>query len=125
MIFNYWFDLQKYKNNNDDDDDDGNTKYILSLFLTAISLSIYSGMSLLYLKNHTNEQNIMIPHIPVIIRTHLNAPGSSNIGISKFIPNMPATTPKMATTKVAVVSSSSNWISWFRTLSCEQNNKYV
>lgn len=90
--------------------------------LTAISVSIYSGISLLYLKNHTNEQNIMIPHIPVIIRTHLNAPGSSNIGIEKFIPKMPATTPKIATTNVAVVSSSSNWISWFRTLSCDQNH---
>jgi hypothetical protein len=27
----------------------------------------------------------------------------------------------MATTNVAVVSSSSNWISWFRTLSCKNS----
>ncbi|KAL0441724.1 UNVERIFIED_CONTAM: hypothetical protein Sradi_0111300 [Sesamum radiatum] len=61
----------------------------------------------------------MAPQTPVIIRTHLNAPGSSNIGTAKFMPNIPATTPNMATTKVAVVSSSSNCISWFRTLSCK------
>ena len=77
-------------------------------------------MSLLYLKNHTNAEKMMAPVIPVITRTHLNAPGSSNNGIGKFIPNIPATTPKIATTNVAVVSSSSNWISWFRTLSCKQ-----
>jgi hypothetical protein len=40
--------------------------------------------------------------------------------VSKFIPNTPATTPKIATMNVAVVSSSSNWISWFRTLSWGQ-----
>lgn len=86
---------------------------------TAFSLFSYRGMSLLYLKNHTNAENMMIPQTPVIMRTHLNASGSSNIAISKFMPNIPATTPKMATTNVAVVSSSSNWISWFRTLSCK------
>lgn len=46
-----------------------------------------------------------------------------NNDIWKFIPKMPATTPNMATTKVAVVSKSSNWISWFRTLS--YNTKYT
>lgn len=61
----------------------------------------------------------MIPQTPVINRTQLNASGLSNNGMGKFIPNTPATTPKIATTKVAVVSSSSNWISWFRTLSCQ------
>lgn len=71
----------------------------------------YRGMSLLYLKNHTKALNMMTPQIPVIIRTQLNAEGTSNNGISKFIPNIPATTPKMATTNVAVVSKSSNWIS--------------
>lgn len=60
-----------------------------------------------------------IPVIPVIIRTHLNASGSSNNDIEKFMPKIPATTPKIATTNVAVVSNSSNWISWFRTLSCK------
>lgn len=84
---------------------------------------IYNGMSLLYLKNHKNEQKITAPHIPVIMRTHLNAPSLSNNGIVKFIPKIPATTPKMATTNVAVVSSSSNWISWFRTLSCTNNKR--
>ncbi|KAE9587868.1 hypothetical protein Lalb_Chr22g0349391 [Lupinus albus] len=72
---------------------------------------ISKGISLLYLKNHTNAQNMKTPQTPVIIRTQLNAWGSSNNGISKFIPNIPATTPKMATTNVAVVSKSSNWIS--------------
>jgi len=68
-------------------------------------------MSLLYLKNHTNAENINTPQIPVIIRTHWKAEGTLNNAISKFIPNIPATTPKMATTNVAVVSKSSNWIS--------------
>lgn len=78
---------------------------------------LYSGISLLYLKNHKNEQKMTTPVIPVTIRTHLNAPGTSNHVIGKFMPNIPATTPNMATTNVAVVSSSSNCISWFRTLS--------
>lgn len=71
-------------------------------------LRIYSGINLLYLKNHKNAKNITAPVTPVIIKTHLNAFGSLNMGISKFIPKIPATTPKMATTKVAVVSSNSN-----------------
>ena len=79
----------------------------------------YKGMSLLCLKNNINAQNMMIPQTPVTMRTHLNAPGSSKKGMAKFMPNIPATTPKMATTNVAVVSSSSNWISWLRTLSCK------
>jgi hypothetical protein len=74
-------------------------------------LKVYSGISLLYLKNHTNAQNMMTPVTPVIMRTHLNAPASSNNGTAKFMPKIPATTPKMATTNVAVVSRSSNWIS--------------
>lgn len=65
-------------------------------------------MSLLDLKNHTNEENMQMPVTPVIISTHLNAPVSSKNGISKFMPKIPATTPNIATTKVAVVSSSSN-----------------
>lgn len=65
-------------------------------------------MSLLYLKNHTNAENMQMPVTPVITSTHLNAAGSSNNGISKFMPNIPATTPNIATTKVAVVNSSSN-----------------
>lgn len=84
----------------------------------------YSGINLLYLKNHKNEQNIITPHTAVIMRTHLNAFGSSNNGTSKFIPNIPATTPKMATTNVAVVSNNSNCISWFRTLSCRKRCKW-
>jgi hypothetical protein len=58
-----------------------------------------------------NAQNMMTPVTPVIRRTHLNAPASSNNGMAKFMPKIPATTPKMATTNVAVVSRSSNWIS--------------
>jgi len=76
-----------------------------------VGVASYRGMSLLYLKNHTNAENIHTPQTPVIIRTHWNADGTSNNGISKFIPNIPATTPKIATTNVAVVSKSSNWIS--------------
>lgn len=74
-------------------------------------MSSYRGMSLLYLKNQTNAENITKPHTPVIISTHLNAPGWLKKSISKFIPNIPATTPNMATTNVAVVRSNSNWIS--------------
>ena len=84
-----------------------NVLSFLYLFYAA-SLEIYNGMSLLCLKNHTNEQNMTMPVTPVIKRTHLKAPGSSNMGISKFMPKIPATTPKIATTNVAVVSSSSN-----------------
>ena len=80
----------------------------------------YSGISLLYLKNHKNEQNMIIPQTAVIMRTHLNAFGLSNNGTEKFMPNIPATTPNMATTNVAVVSNNSNCISWFRTLSCRK-----
>lgn len=40
------------------------------------------------------------------------------------MPNMPATTPNMATTNVAVVSINSNCISWLRTLSCSSNIHY-
>ena len=79
---------------------------------------IHKGISLLYLKNQTNAPNMMRPDTPVTIRTHWNAFGTWKNEISKFMPKIPATTPKMATTKVAVVSNSSNWISWFRTLSC-------
>lgn len=84
---------------------------------------IYSSSSFLCLKNHKNEQNMKAPVTPVIISTHLNASGSSNNGISMFMPNTPATTPNMATTNIAVVSSSSNWISWFRTLSWRTHNR--
>lgn len=72
---------------------------------------IYSGMNLLRLKYHKKEQNIITPHAPEIMSTHWNAPDSSNNGTWKFIPKTPAMTPKIATTNVAVVSSSSNWIS--------------
>lgn len=65
-------------------------------------------MSLLCLKNHTKAENMHTPVTPVIRRTHLKAPSSSNIGIEKFMPNIPATTPNIATTNVAVVSNSSN-----------------
>lgn len=65
-------------------------------------------MSLLYLKNHTNAQNMMTPLTPVTMRTHLKAAGLSNNGTAKFMPKIPATTPKIATTNVAVVRSSSN-----------------
>lgn len=65
------------------------------------------------------------PVIPVIIRTHLKAPGTSKNDIGKFMPNIPATTPKIATTNVAVVSSSSNCISWFRTLSWSSKNQIL
>lgn len=57
------------------------------------------------------------PTTPVATSTHWNAFSILKTVVSKFIPNIPATTPKMATTNVAVVSSNSNWISWFRTLS--------
>jgi len=69
------------------------------------------------LKNHRKEQKMMSPVTPVIIRTHLKALGSSNRSIGIFMPKTLATTPNIATTKVAVVSNSSNCISWFRTLS--------
>lgn len=78
---------------------------------------IYRGISLLYLKNHRNPQKMKAPITPVMMSTHWNAFCMLKTEVSKFIPNIPATTPKMATTNVAVVSKSSNWISWFRTLS--------
>lgn len=66
----------------------------ISCFLMLKPLMIiYNGMSLLYLKNHKNEQNKVAPETPVINSTHLNAEGELNIDISKFIPNIPATTP--------------------------------
>jgi hypothetical protein len=61
--------------------------------------------------------------IPVeadIPSTQLKASGMSKSDISKFMPNIPATTPKIATIKVAVVRRSSNWISWFLTLSLKE-----
>ncbi|MFS7909989.1 hypothetical protein Hanom_Chr02g00101011 [Helianthus anomalus] len=64
---------------------------------------------------------MIAPVTPVITNTHVNAVGLSNNGIIKFIPNIPATTPKIATTNVAVVSISSNCMSWFLTLSCGSN----
>jgi hypothetical protein len=78
---------------------------------------LYKGINLLYLKNQRKEQKMKTPVTEVITRTHWNAFSISKTDVSKFIPNIPATTPKMATTNVAVVSSNSNWISWFRTLS--------
>lgn len=93
----------------------------MSLLLHFADYLIYRGINLLYLKNHKNEQKMTAPVTPVIISTHLNADVSSNNGISKFIPNIPATTPNIATTNVAVVSKSSNCISWLRTLSCKKN----
>jgi hypothetical protein len=56
-------------------------------------------------------EKIMMPATPAIIKTHLKAQGSSNKSIGMFMPNIPATTPKIATTNVAVVSSNSNCIS--------------
>lgn len=53
---------------------------------------------------------MITPLTPVIISTHWNADGVLNKAISKFMPNIPATTPNMVTTNVAVVSSNSNWI---------------
>lgn len=35
----------------------------------------HRGMSLLYLKNQTNDENITKPQTPVMMSTHLNAPG--------------------------------------------------
>lgn len=73
-------------------------------------MTTYKGINLLYLKYHRNKQKITRPHTPVITSTHWNADGTSNKAISKFMPKIPATTPNMATTNVAVVSSNSNWI---------------
>ena len=70
------------------------------------------------------EANTRSPAIAVIMRTHLKARGSSKSSIGIFIPKIPATTPKIATTKVAIVKISSNWISWFRTLSCQQEEQW-
>jgi hypothetical protein len=75
------------------------------------------------LKNQIKEKRIMKPATPVEPRIHLKARGSSNKSIGMFMPNTPATTPKIATTNVAVVSSNSNCISWFRTLSCFERSK--
>lgn len=74
-------------------------------------LIFYRGISLLYLKNQTKKQKMKAPTTPVMIRTHWNAFCMLKTEVSKFIPNTPATTPKIATTNVAVVSRSSNWIS--------------
>jgi len=43
-----------------------------------------------------------------IVRIHWNADGTSNNGISKFIRNTIATTPKIATTNVANLNKCSN-----------------
>jgi hypothetical protein len=80
--------------------------------------SIYKGKNLLCLKYHKKQQKMTAPDTPAIARVHSNACGTLNNGTSKFMPKTPDTTPKMATTNVAVVRSSSNWISRFRTLSC-------
>jgi hypothetical protein len=66
---------------------------------------------------------MMIPVIPEITSTQLKASGTSKSGTAKFMPNMPETTPKIATIKVAVVRRSSNWISWFLTLSWKKEKK--
>ncbi len=81
----------------------------------------YKGKNLLFLKYQMKQQNMTKPHTPVMTSVHSNACGTLNKSTSKFMPKTPETTPKMATTNVAVVSSSSNWISWFRTLSCKNN----
>jgi len=60
------------------------------------------------LKNHTDAENITLNKLMFIVRTHWNADGTSNNGISKFIRNTTATIPKIATTNVANVSKSSN-----------------
>lgn len=52
-----------------------------------------------------------VPEIPDIIKTDLKPDGFSKNGTIKFIPNIPAITPKIATTNVSVVSISSNCIS--------------
>jgi hypothetical protein len=72
------------------------------------SILLYRGISLLYLKNQRKKQKIEVPTTPVITRTHWNACCMLKIEVSKFIPNIPVTTPKIATTNVAVVNSSSN-----------------
>jgi hypothetical protein len=77
----------------------------------------YVNIKRFCLKNQTKAQKIIIPAPPVIIKTHLKVQGSSNNSIGMFMPKTPVTTPKIATTNVAVVKSNSNFISWFRTLS--------
>jgi hypothetical protein len=68
-------------------------------------------MSRRHFRNQRKKPKIKIPPNPEIMSTHWKAPVTSKKGISKFIPNIPAITPKMATTNVAVVRSSSNCIS--------------
>lgn len=68
-------------------------------------MSVYSGISLRYLKNQQNAMNMTIPVAPVIKRTHPKAAALLNNGIGKFMPKIPATTPKMATTKVGWLSA--------------------
>jgi len=87
----------------------------------GLRASIYKGKNLLFLKYQRKQQNTTAPQTPVMARVHSNAWGTENRGTSKFMPKTPETTPKMATTNVAVVRSSSNWISWFRTLSCNSS----
>ena len=65
---------------------------------------------------HPNTPN---PPSPEQINIHKTAAGSSSRpNKGTFIPKIPATTPNIATIKVAVVRSNSNWMSLFRTLSC-------
>lgn len=68
-------------------------------------------MTLLDLKNHKKEKKMRSPATPVINNTQLKADELLNNPIGKFIPNIPATTPKIATTNVAVVNNNSNCIS--------------
>lgn len=53
-----------------------------------------------------------------MISTQLKLEAVSNTESSKFMPKTPVTTANSVTTKVAAASSNSNWMSWFRTLSC-------
>ena len=64
------------------------------------------------------------PPSPEQSNIHQKAAGSSSRpNKGTFIPNIPATTPNIATIKVAVVRSNSNWMSLFRTLSCKVKRK--
>ncbi|KAI5066641.1 hypothetical protein GOP47_0019265 [Adiantum capillus-veneris] len=69
------------------------------------------GINPFHLKNRRKLKKTNRPQRPAMTMTHLKAPGSLKIAISMFIPNTPATTPYIATTNVAVVRRSSNWIS--------------
>lgn len=78
----------------------------------------HNGSNLLCLTYSRKERYIAAQEKLEIIRTQLKLDARSNTESLKFIPKTPVTTAKIVTTNVAAVSSNSNWISWFRTLSC-------